>query len=79
MGPDEARQAELSHKEPDQPFEHLRDSHGLIYSRERATGMFRRTTPKPLSKRERAKIKRQAKKQPLAPAAVRARVGAFFA
>lgn len=40
---------------------------------------YRRHEPKPLSKRERAKIKRQAKKQPLAPAAVRAHVGSFFA
>lgn len=40
---------------------------------------YRRLDPKPLSKRERAKLKRQAKKQPLAPAAVRSRVGAFFA
>jgi hypothetical protein len=40
---------------------------------------YRRHTSKPLSKRDRAKIKRQAKKQPLAPAAVRSRAGTFFA
>lgn len=83
MGPDEARQAELLKQAEKEIPQLIRDSRGRLYQNSRLDGIqgtLRRQTPKGLSKKERAKLKRRGVQRKMGitlPSS--ARIGGFFA